>query len=335
MRNRLAACGVMLLLSSAGAGEIVPVSNLPLDLCTSQTVMMQTHFEALGREVKTREAMMPALNKVQALASKYSMGAKAGQPLGELMNVADAAEFSTMSAQILTANLYILAESRLQRDMKVLSQMQLLAVKQHDSPDFGLKEGSAEYNPFRYLGALSVIFKDVEHPATKNQAECSLSLALEREANAAFANFQQILSSSRELAELMQIRAKYRVPNGVPLDRSRLTPAEAARVPTLERVAAALMAGQAPFYQDMSDLRYFADVIMMRYEAQKSDLLQQGGSADTAGYDAAETARYNAFSPPMQQASGLWRLMDKEMPSEQYKNTMMILEAIGKAPKNK
>lgn len=333
MRRWSVAVTLLAMVGASAAGEPVPVSELPLDLCTSQQVMMQTSLEALGREVKARQSMLPAIEKIGAFASKYSDVAKPGQPIGELMNAQEAADFSRASAQTFTLNMYILAESRLQRDMKVLSRMHQLVVKHRDNPEYVPTKGSTEYYSFGYLAALTVLFKDTEHPPSKNKGECSLGLALEREADAALANFQQMFGNSREVAELTRIRRKYRAADGAPLDRSKLTTEEAAKVPTLERVVNALMSGQLPFYQDMSDLQYFADVMQMRYEAQKSDLLLQGGTADPSGYVAAEVARYKLLSPQMQQASDLWRLMDKEIPSDQYKNTMTILESIGKAPR--
>lgn len=312
-------------IAKADDGKDISLSN-----CTSQQVIMTIDFAALTRETKPSGTVIQNVEWMKKLAQKYHGIAKPNHPLSEYMTVSEAAEFAQRSAQNLTISYSQLAESRLQRDMTQLAKMQKLA-------ELGLTKGKAvtsekdpNFRQYVFMYGVQEIFPQTEHPASKNTLECSLDLAFEREAAAAFEQFTSKLQSSPEVSELFALRKKYNVQDGADFNLAVMTPQDNVRAPVLKAISIRLLRAQQEYQARITTLRYFADVMLMQYEWQREEILELGAAADTVMYDKADAERYGKLSPQVQKLVNLWQNLDREFPSRATKNAQSIVNAIKK-----
>jgi len=312
---------------SARADE---VADIPLAKCNSQQVAMTIHFAALRREAKPSDTVIQNAQWMGNLAKKYHGIAKPNHPLSEYMTVGESAEFAQRRAQNVTISYSQLAESRLQRDMTQLSKMQELAELGWTKGKSLTSESDPDLRQYVYMYGVQKLFPDTEHPAPKNTQECSLDLAFERDAAAAFEQFKVKFQSSPEVSELLAMRKKYSVPDGADFNPDAMTPQDKARAPALKAAFGKIMGAQQEYQANINALRYFADVMLMKYQWQREEILELGAAAGTAVYDKADAERYAKLSPQMQQVVNFWQNLDNEFPSQATKNAQYIVDEIKK-----
>jgi hypothetical protein len=315
MRRRAIVVYVVLLCGSVAHAD--GIQDIPLAKCSGPQVMMATDMAALDRDVKARKSSLAFWGKLQAISSKHPE-ASPDRPLENFLTKEESTAFAQASAQIAVSNYYLLAETRLRRDMRVMDEMWVAAANLRDGgtlPD----ENSPEFRPYKYLGVMRQLFKGPEHSATRNTAECSIDLALQFDTKKGSESLATSINEAPQYLQILGLRAKYRVPEGAQLDASKLSLADAQTLIGLQKwVGEAVGRGQW-FVTDMSNLRYYADMVQLQFEELKAEVLQLGPSSDMAEFDKLRTARFDTLNPTMQAAWKLWEYIDNEIPSEQAK----------------
>jgi len=304
------------------------VNDIPLAKCTSQQVVMTIHFAALKRETKPSDIVIQNAQWMGNVAKKYHGIAKPSHPLSEYMTVDESAEFAQRRAQNLTISYSQLAESRLQRDMTQLSKMQELAELGWTKGKSLTSESDPDLRQYVYMYGVQKLFPDTEHPTSKNTQECSLDLAFERDAAAAFEQFKAKIQSSPEVSELFALRKKYDIPDGADFNPEAMTPQDRVRAPVLKAAFVKVLGAQQEYQANINALRYFADVMLMKYQWQREEILELGAAAGTAVYDKADAERYTRLSPQMQKVVNFWQNLDNEFPAQATKNALSIIDKI-------
>lgn len=314
------------LLGNVAADE---VKDIPLAKCTSLRVIMQIDYSALQRENKPSSTVIQNAEWMGNLAKKYHGIAKPNHPMSEYVTVEESAEFAQRSAQSLTISYSQLAESRLQRDMAQLSKMQELAELGLTKGKTVTSESDPDFRQYVYMYGVQQIFVDAEHPPVKNTQECSLDLAFQNESEAAYEQFKTKMQAP-DITELFALRQKYQVPDGSDFNLAVMTPQERARAPLIKAALLKLVNAQKKYQQNTTVLRYFADVMLMKYEWQRESILELGAAAGTAVYDKADAERYAKLNPQLQKVVNLWAQLDTEFPSRASKNAQYIVDHIKK-----
>ena len=304
--------GVFVLVFVCVTAQADEVKDIRLDKCNAPTVLMTLHYGAVQRAAKAAEPATRMLNEIRALTAKHK-DARPDRPISEALTKEESAQFATLSGQLAVSGYYELAESRLERDMSLMDTLLETAGKLRDNKPLP-SESAPEAQYYGYLGAMREVFKDLYHPEPRNKAECSLDMALEREAGAAVA----AITDSTEYLELLGLRSKYGIPNGAQFDISKLSASDAARLPRLQESVGARASRAKVYDQDISNLRYFAEIIALEFEGQKSDILQLGASPATE-YNKLQKARYAGLSPVFQKGLNLWFYIDNALPSDASK----------------
>lgn len=319
------ACALLLMLAcvTVRADE---VKDIPPDKCDAQTVLNTLQSGAVQRTAKASESTMRMLAQMQEIVAKHK-DAPPDRPMLDSLTNDEAAQFESLSGQLLVSGYYQLAESRLERDMGLMTNLLETAGKLNAGAPLP-SETSPEAQFYGYLGALREVFKGQNHPEPKSKDACSLDLALERAASAAVA----AIAESTEYLELLGLQAKYGIPNGAQFDVSKLSAADMARLQGLRESLGGRASRVKLYDQDISNLRYFAEVIALEFEGQKSDILQLGASP-TAEYDKLQKARYASLRPPMQKGLNVWFFIDNAMPSEASKAAEDRIKMMKQSPK--
>jgi len=326
----------------AGAKAIPnSATDLALDECTTANAIGDDYLGAVNREAAPSTTMMAALEKMQALATRYEGKGKPGETMGELMSRDDSVQFEAVSNQIRTINFTNLAESRLQRDLGFLQDTHEMSLKNRDTGlDLGHFVGliKQDANPnvhrgsdhelivYTYLYTLRTAFVDDDFPAVRNQSECSINLAIERESNANFALWQKQVTTSPALAEVAFIRKKYGLGPGTAFDTAKATPVDAQRMQDLQPQLQALQRF-GEYLHDMNGLRYFEEAAMLEYQWQREDILMLGASGDTSAYNKLDAERYAKLTPVQQKAINVWRHLDEVLPAQATTNAESVANA--------
>jgi hypothetical protein len=95
----------------------------------------------------------------------------------------------------------------------------------------------------------------------------------------------------------------------------KLTADDSQRVAFLQPQVVALFRPLS-FFGEMNGMRFFADAAYLEYEWQKDDILQLGGSTDSAAYKKLDDVRYAKLTPAMQRAINVWQHLDGDLPSQ-------------------
>lgn len=319
-------------LAFAGHLHAEEVRDIPLEKCSASQVLMAIDFASLARYTKAREATVGMWHKLTALSEKHP-NAPPDRPVGDSLTRTEADNFTNVSSQIAVSNMYSLAESRLQRDTNVLQKMLEASANllyEDKLPD----EKSSDFKYYRYLGALREAYVGLTHPDAKNTAECSLDLAFQRDLNDRFKQAASKLEDSRQYLELLGLRTKYGLADGIAFDPDKLSKSDAARLPELQRYVQSSVSRMQYYSTDISDLRYFAEMVQLQFDEQKAEILQLGPSRDRADFTQLRAAKFNTLSKPMQMVWNLWDHIDGETPSQAVKDFKMIAETLhGGSPK--
>ncbi len=320
IKSALAAVAAMAICGAASADA---VSDIPLEKCTPGQVLMTIHYSATKRELPVDESNLDRWHRLQELTNKHP---KAGtRPIAEILNKSELEVFNRISDQIAVANYYLLAESRLKRDALVLMDMVDAATNLRDGK--ALPDAKApQSRPYNYLAVLRELLKEQKFPEVKIKEECSFNLALERESDRTRAAARSSLDNSPELKELLALREKYHLSDGANFAATKLSQADATRLNDVQPKVARYITSNIEYIKTLDNLKYLGDVVRMQYEAQKSDALQVGPTKDMSEFDKLQKARFQSLAPHIQKIVNFWYYIDAEIPSEQTKTAMSIVE---------
>lgn len=295
------------------------IADVPLEKCSPGQVLMKMNFNAMGQYQSAFKTNNARWHQLQAL-SELHPGSE-NKSMDQLLTKDELADFSKNSDQIAVTNYYLLAESRVVRD--TLMMMNVLEANEVVRDGKPIPDAaSPDAKRYMYLARMLFALKEDEHPPVKNTAECSLNLALQLEAD----KEANRVANSKEYRELITIRTKYRMPDGASFDTVKLSPADSKRVEVLGPRIAKLVSNAKGYMSVLNALMYYGDAMIVEYEGQKSDTLNQGAAKDMKGYDALQKARYQSLSPVMQRFMDFWFFIDNDTPSDAVKYFQSVKE---------
>jgi len=200
---------------------------------------------------------------------------KSNRPVIELMTPAQAADFSQLSAQILIHSYNDLAESRLQRDVRVIEQA-AVAIEKLQRGDQDLKtkddpggDGAGLVGLLREAGKSKQ--GDVANPTDKT---CTLDLAMFMKQQQVVESLQK-LAASKEAADIKALNAQY---HQTQLDPSKLPSPDREKAIWLQKAVGEPITRGITAVDDWENLRRFARVSGVRYTIFKDSIIESAGA---------------------------------------------------------
>jgi hypothetical protein len=255
------------------------------------------------------EEMLALMNSLPA--------GKDNVPVGQQMTPAQALEFAKLSSQIRIHGYNHLAESRLQRDARVMGYA-ADAIDKLRAGDANLKgkydqagDGAGLVGLLRK--AAEGLNEDPQQPA--DTKTCSLDLALFLKEQAALSSMKKILAL-KEADEMTALAAKYNVKGT--LDPEKLPSPDREKAIWLLKAVGYPATREFQAAQDWENLRRFARVSMLRYSLLR-DAIIAGAGAEDYDYDKTLKQAYDADDAVTKLTMDAWSIIDQNIPSEASK----------------
>jgi hypothetical protein len=329
---------ILLSVSSISAGAAAPPNNpksladTPLDQCTPKAALGWAYVESIQREGASAAQAIKVSEKLEALVNELPPG-KEKIPIGQQMTPEQSGRFAQLSAQLLIYRYNHLAESRLQRDVRVMGwaadaieKLQVGAAELKTKDDPG-GDGAGLVGLLREAAKTDSI-KDIE---PNKKGVCSFNLATFIKEADVLTIVQKHLAS-KEAAEWDELRAKYKISG--PIDPSKLPSPDREKAIWLQKAVAEPAQRYFRALSDWQNLRRFATVSMLKYSTVRDDLITGAGSADY-DYDANFNKAYKEADPVMQQTMNAWEVIDQNIPSEAAKENKELVKISKGAPAGK
>ena len=191
------------------AHRLLSLAEVPLAKCIPKEALGRTAIESKRRDAAAAPRTLHLIDQMSKLVNQLP---KSQRPVSELMNSAQSTEFTQISSQLLIHQLNSLAESRLQRDVRVIG----FGIEALEKAAAGNKKSSSTNDPKGDGAALIGLLRDElkkdndygTDPADKNT--CSLDLAMWLKEKVHLDAMRRMLASS-EFAQWSALRAKYTI----------------------------------------------------------------------------------------------------------------------------
>lgn len=306
------------------------LADIPLNKCFPDQAIIATIMDALDREVSSGVFLKPVLRETLQIANKYpNIGNHA---IKEYLSKNDLVRMTELDTLTLNASIYQLGESWVQRDMDVIYKMLELARTERDNKVVP-KPGEKDSNYMLYLLLLRVAFDGKpEDTSPIITGQCNIDFALQQEDNKEIANVIDKVSKSPEMLELIQLRKKYGLADGQPINMASIPENKAKYVAGLNERVTDFLKRSNTYHIDLQNLRRLSKISRTRYEALRDDILKIGGKVDSTELDVLLKMRYASLSPEMQKTWNLWEHIDAEIPSQASKNAQQRQKIIDKYP---
>lgn len=300
------------------------LADTPLDQCTPQTALGSAFADSVTREADNAPQAIRVTEKIDALVNELPPG-KEKVPIGEQMTPEQSVRFAELSAQLLIFRYNHLAESRLQRDVRVIGW----AVDAIEKLQAGASQLASKDDPGADGAALVGLLRkagegdshDKLGPTSGNT--CGLDFALYQKENASYASLQKHLGS-KEAAEWKEIRAKYNVATG-PLDPKMLPSPDREKAIWLLKAFGAPTQRSFEAVQDWQNLRRFASVSALKYSTERDAIITGAGSKDY-DYDTNFKKAYSLADQVMKQTMDAWFVIDESVPSAAAKENAELVK---------
>jgi hypothetical protein len=295
------------------------LADTPLAECTPETALGWMYFESVNRQGDNTKQMLRENHDILKIVNALP---QSDRPVIELMTPAQAADFSQLSAQLLIHQYNNLAESRLQRDVVVMSY----AADAIKKLRHGESELKSKTDPNSEGAGLVVLLRSVSDRVAGNirvptEKTCTLDLAM-------FIKQQQIVASAQkqsgspEAAQLKELKAKYGLAQ---LDPSKLPSPDREKAVWLQKAVRESIARDLTAINDWENLRRFVKVSSLRYTIFRDDTIASAGDKNY-DYEANLKRAYDRADAPMQRTLDAWAVIDKNIPSEV---AQMAKDAVG------
>jgi hypothetical protein len=292
------------------------LADTPLDQCTPQAALGWAYGDSIGREGDSATQALRISEKMEALVNELPPG-KGNVPIGQQMTPEQSGRFAELSAQMLIYRYNHLAESRLQRDVHMMS----LAVDAIEKLQSGAPKLTSKDDPGGDgAGLVGLLRKSAEGDSQdridpNSGSICGLDLAMYLKEQAVYTIAQKHMAS-KETAEFEELRKKYKITGTV--DPEKLPSPDREKAIWLQKAVAdpALRYFQA--LQDWQNLRRFAKVSTLKYSTARDAIITGAGSKDY-DYDANIRKAYEQSDAVTKQAMNAWYVIDENMPSEASK----------------
>jgi hypothetical protein len=215
---RVAAYVSVLLAAPPLAAAATPksLSETPLDQCTPQTALGWMYADSVERQGDNAKETIRIADRMDKLADSLP---NTKRPAIEVMTPAQASEFSQLSSALRIHGFADLAESRMQRDIRVIEWAEV-TIEKLQKGDNELKtkddpggDGAGLVGMLREAGKSKQ--GDVSDPADKT---CTLDFAMFKKQQQVVESLQQ-LAASKEAADIRALNAQY---HQTQLDPSKL-----------------------------------------------------------------------------------------------------------------
>jgi hypothetical protein len=293
------------------------LADTPLDQCTPQTALGWAYADSIRREADNAPQGIRVTEKIDALVNELPPG-KEKVPIGQQMTAEQSVRFAELSAQLLIYRYNHLAESRLQRDVRIMGwAVDAIEKLQVGAPQLASKDDPGA-DGAGLVGLLRKAGEGDSHDrlGPTSGTICGVDFAMYQKENAVYAIAQKHLGS-KEAAEWKELRAKYNVATG-PLDPKKLPSPD--REKAIWLVKAFFEPTQRSFeaVQDWRNLRRFASVSEVKYSTERDAIITGAGSKDY-DYDTNFKKAYNQADQVMKQTMDAWFVIDENMPSDAAK----------------
>jgi hypothetical protein len=289
------------------------LADTPLDQCTPQRALDWAIADSVRREGESAPQGIRVTEQIDALVNELPPG-KEKTPIGQQMTPDQSARFAALSAQLLIYRYNHLAESRLQRDVRVMGwAVDAIEKLQAGAPHLASKDdpgadGAALVGLLRKAGEGDS--HDKVGPTGGNS--CGLDFAMYQKENGTYANLQKHLGS-QEAKEWKELRAKYNVTTE-PLDPKKLPSPDSEKAIWLRKAFAEPTQRSFEAVQDWQNLRRFASVSALKYSTER-DAIITGARSKDYDYDTNFKKAYNQADQVMKQTMDAWFVIDESVPS--------------------
>jgi hypothetical protein len=293
------------------------LADTPLDQCTLQRALDWAFADSVRRAADNAPQAIRVTEKIDALVNELPPG-KEKVPIGQQMTPEQSVRFAELSSQLLIYRYNQLAESRLQRDVRVMGwAVDAIEKLQAGAPQLASKDdpgadGAALVGMLRKAGEGDS--NDKLGPTSGNT--CGLDFAMYQKENAAYAIVQKNLGS-KEAAEWKELRAKYNVATGL-LDPKKLPSPDREKAIWLLKAFAEPTQRSFEAVQDWQNLRRFASVSAIKYSTERDAIITGAGSKDY-DYDTNFKKAYKQADQVMKQTMDAWFVIDETVPSNAAK----------------
>lgn len=290
--------------------------------CTVESATNQLVADGITRRAESAKVTLPMLSELKGLGDKATDPHKA---IGDQLSPRDAARFATISNQYAGIRLSELVESAYDRDASVVQTMWQTAWKTYTDP-------SAIPAKNDVAGSLMIVMRAIFpqpelQPRQVLPGQCSVAdaLALAEDQAVKRAEAFDGATLQRDTAILDELRAKYGVAQGSPLDPSKMTPED---TQTWDRISVELTPAfrELQLARDLQNIRDWWAMANVVHETRREDIRTYG--ADIQNLGKTMEPMIAGFDDRKGAMLGLWRKVDDKVESHAMRDMEIVAGAI-------